>query len=371
VRIVGFAGAIALGVFLGTNPYFSPEKLPTPETIHAYLKEAPLIKLLYYEKEQPAIMDEKIAALDGRYAGQRPFGPGPGDARFDSYGALLVNIEGSRRIPVNWAIMVILDNSKSMAEEELRPKGKTRRDVALEVIGSLADSLPQSSRVALRAFSYEGIARKKSREIPLRVSRVFMDWTDGPLHQLSTSLDRIRFEGENNLCAATRRSLRRDFDMVGDLPRRIVLLTDGHRECSFKEALEIVERERLRGATKMDVIAIGIPRSARPTYSKLAADTGGLFLDVAQASETAGSLSRYLAVLQETRPQPLEVAAGNTKHKILPGREARLLPGLYTLALPEMEGLDSSKRTIKDVRVTSGKTTVLNISAREGKLIIR
>jgi len=370
VRMAGLGGAVALGIFLGAHPYFSPEKLPMAETIHAYLKEAPLIKLLYYEKEQPPMMDEKTAGLDGTRAGQRPYGLAPGDARLDSYGALLVNIDGYKGVPVNWAIMVILDNSKSMSEE-LRPGGKTRRDVASEVVASLADSLPPCSKVALRAFAYEGMARKKSREIPLRVSRLFLDWTDGPVHELRASLNGIMFEGDNNLCAATRRSLQRDFNTIRDLPRRIVLVTDGHRECSFKEALQIVEKEKLRDDTKLDIIAIDIPRPVRPAYSKLSTDTGGFFLDLASVAETGGILSSYLAVLQTHRPQPLEVLAGNTRHKILPGRESRLFPGSYTIALPEIEGLDSSKRTVKDVRVMTGKTTVLNISARHGRLVVQ
>ena len=48
----------------------------------------------------------------------------------ENFGTLVVNIDDYKGSPVSWAIMIILDNSKSMAEE-IRPGGPTRRELAI------------------------------------------------------------------------------------------------------------------------------------------------------------------------------------------------------------------------------------------------
>lgn len=370
VRVAGLVGALAVGLFLGTQPYFSPEKLPKADEIHALLKEVPVIKLLYVEKKPPDPLREQ--PVDGRTGrgGQQTRETPAGAGLPDIYGTLIVNIEGYKGAPVDWAIMTILDNSKSMTEEFGRA-GQTRRDVALDAVESLARAIPPSSRMAVRAFSYDGVARKKSKEIPLRVSRVLMDWTNMPSAKLQEVLKRIAFRDDNNLCAATSRSLQNDFNAITDLTRRVVLVTDGHRECSFKEALRIIEKEKMRDDLRVDVLAIDMPRSIRGPFSRLAADTGGIFVNLASPGEAGEALSGYFAVLQTYRPQPLEVLAANSKHRVLPGEKSRLSPGSYTIALPEIAGLDPTKRRIRDVKIVTGKTTVLNISDKQEELVIQ
>lgn len=370
VRGAVLAGAVALGIFLGTQPYFSPEKLPNGEEIHAFLKEVPVIKLLYYKKEQPAVLAARSGSPSGMPVDQVPYGFAPGDARLASYGALLVNIEGYEGKPTRWAILIVLDNSKSM-NEEMQTGGKTRRDVALDLIESLVGSLPPSSKVALRAFSSEGIARKKSQEIPLRISVPVLNWTDVPVPQLPELLKKISFRGTNNVCAATRRSIQRDPNLDEELERRIVLVTDGLRECSFREIIEKIKKENARDQVKVDVLAVDMPRPLQTKYSNLCADTGGSFVDTGPQMGERQVLAKYLAVLQTPRPSPLEVLAGNARYKIFPGRESIFLAGSYTIAFPEMQGLDASNRTIKDVRIAPGKTTVLHVSAQEGRLVIQ
>jgi len=370
VRIAGLVGALALGVFAGSHPYFSPEKLPKADEIHAFLKEVPVIKLMYYEKKPTTLPGGQPDEGGMPPAVQGPYGLGPDGRIPDIYGTLVVNIEGYQGVPADWAIMTILDNSQSMGDE-FGKGGQTKRDVALDVIQSVALAVSPGSRMALRAFSYGGTARKKAKEIPLRVSRVFLDWTQAPPPQLQDVMGRLTFRDQNNVCAAVGRSLQKDFGSVANLARRIVLVTDGHRACSFNEAIKIIEKEKMRDDLRIDVVAIDMPPPIRGPFSRAAAGTGGVFVDLASPGDTQEALSKYYAVLQTYRPQPLEVLAASWKHKVLPGEKSRLSPGSYTVALPEIAGRDTSKRTIKDVRIVTGKTTFLNITSQQEELLIR
>ena len=224
--------------------------------------------------------------------------------------------------------------------------------------------------MSLRAFTLEGIAKKKSAEIPLRVSRIVLDWTEKPSSEMPDLLNRITFKGNNNLCAAASRSVRTDFRAMPELAPRIAIITDGRRDCSFGSVLQIIGKGKSRSDVKLDVIAIDMPRSAQATYSKLAADSGGVFLNLTPSADSE-TLSRYLAVLRTPRPEPLEAVTENAKYRIMPGEKYTLAPGSYTITVPEIAGLDSSNRTIKDVRITAGGDTVLNLAAKEGRLIVR
>jgi hypothetical protein len=370
VRTVALLGALALGIFLGTHPYFSPEKLPSADAVHAFLKQVPIVKLLYYEK--------KLASLPGEKPGSGHLGrPGPGDREFergpglsDIYGTLVVNIEGYKGIPVKWALLVILDNSKTM-NEEFGKAGQTRRDVALDVTLSLAKALPSGSQMAVRAFTSEAVARKKSKEIPLRLSKLVLDWTEDPASKLPHVLQAISFRDSDNLCAALSRSLQKDFAGISDATRRIVLVSDGQKECSFQEALRLLAKEKAREDVVVDVVAIDMPGPARGSYAKLTADTGGTLVKLASPEGLREKVSRYCASLELYRQLPLEVMSGHARRSIQAGEGFRFSPGSYTVELPEIEGGATGKRLIKNVKIETGKTTVLNISARGEEVLIQ
>ena len=369
VRTAGLIAALALGIFLGTSSYFSPENLPTAETIRSYLSKAPVAKLLFYKKGQVPLKTQKVAS-QRRSSIDRELPENISDTSpREKPGTLVVNIYDYKGTPVHWAIMIILDNSNSMAEE-IRPGGPTRRELAIKTIESLAQEVGPKSNISLRAFTFDGMAKNKSEEVLLRVSRIVLDWTKSPYSELLGLLNRITFKGTNNLCAAARRSVRSDFRASPGLAPRLAIITDGHRDCSFGGVLQAIEKAKLKGNVKLDVIAIDMLRSAQTSYSKLAAEAGGVFLNLAYLGDNE-TLSRYLAVLRTPRPEPLEAVAENAKYRLMPGEECALAPGSYTLTLPEIQGLDSSNRTIKDVKITTGTTTVLNLSAKEGRLIVR
>lgn len=369
VRMAGLVAALALGIFLGSGAYFIPEKLPTAETIRSYLRQMPVVKPFFYERGQVPLKTQKTASPHRSRLGGESLENIPDTAPREEFGTLVVNIDDYKGAPVNWAIMIILDNSKSMTEE-IRPGGPTRRELAITTIDSLAREIGPKSKMSLRAFTFDGIAKKKSEEIPLRLSRIVLGWTEKPSSEMPDLLNRITFKGNNNLCAATFRSLRTDFRATPELAPRIAMITDGRRDCSFGKVIQIIEKAKSRNNIILDVIAIDAPRSAQSTYSNLAADSGGVFLNLAPSADSE-ALSRYWAVLRTPRPEPLEAVTENAKYRIMPGEKCTLAPGSYTITVPEFAGLDSSNRAIKDVKITAGGDTVLNLAAKEGRLIVR
>ena len=323
-RMAGLVAALALGIFIGAGPYLSPGKLPAAERIRSFLRQAPVAKLLFYKKEQvPRKMEKtaspQISSIDRELPKNIPNTPprqGPG--------TLVVNIDDYKGAPINWAIMIILDNSKSMTEE-VRPGGPTRREVAIATIESLAHEMGAKSKMSLRAFTFEGIAKNKSEQVPLRVSRIVLGWAEKPSSEMPDLLNRITFKRSNNLCATARRSVRTDFRAAPELAPRIAIVTDGRRDCSLGGVLQTIEKAKSKTKVKLDVIAIDMPRSAQAAYSKLAADGGGVFVNLAQPNDDE-ALSRYWAVLRTPRPEPLEAVTETPSIGLCLERNARLRP---------------------------------------------
>ena len=105
-KAVALVGALALGIFLGTSSYFSPDKLPSAETVRSILREVPLVKLLFYEKQQPVKDSETTASGDTSRTGEltRVI---PDSKPEENFGDLIVNIDNYKGSPVNWAIMIV------------------------------------------------------------------------------------------------------------------------------------------------------------------------------------------------------------------------------------------------------------------------
>ncbi len=367
-RAVALTGALALGILVGTSSYFSPEKLPSAETVRSILREVPVVKLLFYEKQQHAIKDSE-KPLSGDFS---PTGGLtrviPDSKPVENFGDLIVNIENYKGSPVNWAIMAVLDNSKSMTEQA-HLGGATRQEMAMAAIASLAREMPPGSKLGLRTFVLDVLAKSKSKEIPLRISRSVLNWTETPISILPDLMREITFKGHNNICAGVLRSLRTDFRSVPELKARIAIITDGRSDCSFGEIFKRIESEKKHNL-KLDVIALDMPRQAKAVYSKLAAESGGVFVSLIDPTETE-VFSEYLAALRETKPKHLQAVTESRKYDIMPGQQSRLAPGAYTMILPEIEGMEVSDRTINDIKVVVGRTTILNLSVTDGRIVVR
>jgi hypothetical protein len=121
----------------------------------------------------------------------------------------------------------------------------------------------------------------------------------------------------------------------------------------------------------VDVIAVGMKAPLQETYAGLAEVTGGEFLKVDQPQDVQSALRGYLAVLRTEKVEPIQVVGKGGGYRILPGEEAKLPAGSYSIVLPDIPGLDSSKRDIKGVKIESGKMRVLDLRIEDGHPVIQ
>jgi hypothetical protein len=372
VRATAAFAAVILGIFLGTHPAFAPDKLPSKESIYAYGKEVPILKLFLYEREKPRKAEEDLGPV--ARVSPRPSvdiqNPEPAATEESAPGTLMVNIRDYKGFPPKWAVMFILDNSEAMSKRA-EPWSPDRLSAARHVVADLVKGMPQGSKIAIRDFFDEVSGRKKGREIRLRVSQVVVDWVDTPSPGLESSLDGLAAGGEDNLCTAAVHALKSDFTPVKRYSPRLVLITDGHKECLLKELIQAVEQNKSGDHAKVDVVAVGMKAPLREAYAGLAEVTGGEFIKVDQPQDVQSALRGYSAALRTERVEPIQVVGEGAGYKILPGEEARLPAGSYSLVLPDIAGLDSSKRDIKGVKIESGKMNVLDLRIEDGHPVIQ
>lgn len=346
--VVGCVAAAALGIFVGTHPALHPARLPSFQEISESFRSLPAIGPLL-DQPQPRSTGETAQPVED--------------------GHLVVTMKNYDGSVQRWAVMCIVDTSKSMAQqsEQWRPQ---RLQAATDFVEDLARGLPAGSIVGVRGFGTAGPLRRKGAEIKLRLSRVLVDWTKTPVENLVLALTDAA-PGENNLCAAAEFSLDHDFAVVGDeFAPRIVLITDGNGECSISELADRIVMTAVRGRTMvLDTIGLGMRGEGTPQpYSEAAAKTFGVFLQAGEPEDAKRLVSEYIGILGKPVRRPLVVSGKNQNYEALPGAILTLPPGSYTVTLPEIPGLSSSDREIKEVRVSPGERTVLNLSVEQGRV---
>lgn len=280
-------------------------------------------------------------------------------------GSLKVNVKNYKGTKVTWALMIILDDSGSMAHDSKGWKPDRLR-AALDFVGSIASTLTPGSKVAVRDF-YCGGGRSRRGKC---LSHMLYDWSDPPLKGFEERLKNAHPRGRTNPCLAAAFSLKKDFAGLEGLTPRVLIVTNGFRGCPYREVLRVIDRKGGRGKIRIDVVAVGMSPKRRRGYEFLAKKTGGVFLPVDEPSETKAMLSRYDDALNTPTLKPMEVRGEKSVVKINNGEEITLAPGLYTLLLPPIPGLHKDKRAVRDIKISSGDNNILNVTVRKGGLKI-
>jgi hypothetical protein len=367
-RLGGALAVVILGCLVGTHQALTPEKIHEPDTIHSYLRQIPFISLFQTrEKIATKTYQSKIAepsvtvpTEDRKFSTDKD----PGTSEALPPGTLTINVKNYKGVRPKWALLVILDNSETMAvdAENWHPN---RTAAAADFIGRVETEMPRGSQIAIRYFSDEVFVKKKGRTLPLAVSHLLDGWADVPVAGLTPSLRQIASSSEGNPCNAVVRALRQDFAASGGRVPRIAILTDGRAECSLAEMTQELKRVKMKESVKIDVVALGIKASKQESYLKLTESTGGMFLKIDGSSDLDSSVSGYAHVLNTLRQEPFEVVGHGTTYTIPPGQKLDLPPGQYTITLSSIDELDSSRKPIKDVKISSGETRVVEVSVDE------
>jgi len=347
--VVGCLAAVALGILVGTHPAIRSVQLPSTQEIWESFRSVPAVGPLL---DQPRRQSTEEAAQPS------------------AEGQLVVTIKEYEGSVQKWAVMCILDTSKSMTRAS-KPWSPDRLHAAADFVARLGQSLPEGSTIGVRGFGNVGPVRRKESEVSVRASRLLVDWMSAPATNLTQSLSDLGPSEETNICAAAESSLERDFFMVGDdLAGRIAVLTDGNSECSIPGLVDRIVVATARGRpVALDGIGIGMNReNVVHRYAEATEKTHGIFLEARASEDTARLVSEYVGILSKPVKRPLVASGNNKDYEALPGEAIGLPPGSYTVTLPEIRGLNASGRHIKEVVVNPGEKTILNVSIEQGRL---
>jgi hypothetical protein len=346
--VAGLAlAAAALGILVGTHPAFRPENLPSAESLRERFRKLPLISTILEAKSI-----HKAPAEDSV--------------------TVTINVQGYHGRPVGWNILSILDNSASMGKTE-PPWNSSRLEHGLVFINKLGQDLSPGSKMAITKFVDVGPLKRKSRQIAFRVSRMILPWTSLPWssdHLHGTLSDPA---GENNLCAAIESALPRSFLTLDQTNSgaRILLITDATTECFLDPVMEQIKKLTSGGRQLlMDVALIGAKGDWSDQLREASAQTGGVAINMIGPEDFNSSLNNYVNTLKEPVLEPVIISGDGFSQTVLPGASLDLKPGSYDLELPEIEGLEDSKRNIKGIKVSGGENRVLNILINDDQVTV-
>lgn len=285
--------------------------------------------------------------------------------RFELPGSLTIAIKDYEGSVVKWGVMVILDDSVVMGKKS-KTWSPTRSAVAASLVTKLPETLTPGSRLAVRDFL---CSEKRDRGNCL--SHLLFDWADAPYKDLAEKLKKVGPAGRTNPCAAAAYAVKKDMSGLGQLSRRLLIVTSGSTKCNPREVLQALGRHKPKENIAIDVVGLGIPRKALHGYATLVRRSNGFFMKADNSGEVERILSRYKKVLSRRAMEKVEVRGERAVFTVNPGEEITLAPGTYSVVLPLVASLKAAKRTIDDIKIRSGETTEIEVKIRKGRPIVK
>ncbi|MEJ2717338.1 MAG: O-antigen ligase family protein, partial [Deltaproteobacteria bacterium] len=392
VRAAAVAGAVAVGLFIGTHPLFQPGEIGIGEKISSGVKELPLVALLYKVRAE-SLADKKGSERVGRGAtstgaesseagksrrtsigkqSEQGAKGGKGSALEEEPrlpGKLVATIRDYRGENVRWGLMVMLDNSETMLAKS-EPWSPSRFRAAVDLLDRVTNEITDGSEMAVRCFSAAFSLTKDGHDFPVSVSRVLLNWTRCPIVELPHILERIEPCQQTNPCAAAAHSAGTDFAGMHAVVPRVLMISDGKKRCAVREVMSSITEEESGARPVVDMILFGNGASDQQRYEELARESGGFFSRLDGPSDLESSVARYCSVLKTPKRGQIIVRGDKTTRRVLPGDEITLPPGMYELVMPPIAGVAASDRLIREMRIRAGKTTSVDVSVHGGRLEI-
>jgi hypothetical protein len=293
--------------------------------------------------------------------------------RTDQYqvpGSLMVKIQNYSGTQPKWGLMVILDDSTSMARK-LRIWNPNRLEAGVNLINRLTTSVTAGSKIAVRDFLCKKSDGAASKTTGTCLSHKLYDWHEAPFASLKESLDQLGPAGSTNPCAAAAFALSRDFSGMAGLSPRLLIVTDGAAKCAFHDVIKAAEAQVGKDRLAVDVFALGMHRKRQAGYTKLTQGSRGIFHRIDGPGDVDAALARYGKALQTPIMEKIEVRGGKATMTVTPEEEIPLAPGTYTVLLPAVAGITSSRRTLEGITVRSGEATLVQIKVKKGKPVAK
>jgi hypothetical protein len=283
--------------------------------------------------------------------------------QFQLPGALRVLIQNYSGVVAKWAVMVVLDDSELMKRiTKTWPDGRSL--LAVQLIKKLPSVVTPGSRIAIRDFACPVTTdKKKKAACP---SRILYEWSESPFKLLDQKMDSVSFDGIANTCSAAAHSIKNDFASLKDVKPRILIVTAGSGQCNVKEVLRAAGKLTANETAPVDVVSIGVAPKKQPGYVKLAKQTRGMFLRVDKLEDVTNVLAQYAKTLHLKMVEKVEVKGETSVVSFSLGQETTVTPGIYSVILPMVNGINPSKREIHKVKINSGETTVVQVTIKKG-----
>jgi hypothetical protein len=289
--------------------------------------------------------------------------------QFQLPGSMSVKIHNYSGAVARWGLMVILDDSAHMARKNRLWAGN-RLKSAMNLIEKIPDAVTPGSKLAVRDFQCSKPDKDNKKKPAPCLSRMLYDWSEAPFSGLNEKFGELSPGGLTNPCAAAAFSLKKDFEAIksSKLSPRVLIVTDGSSKCLKADAAAIAEQVFGAESARVDVLGLGMGKNKDFGYSSLAKKTNGVFFAMNNPGDTDQILSRYGKALKTPIMEKITIKGEKSVFTVVPGEEITLVPGEYSVELPVVAGIPSSKRTIQSVKVNSGEAVVLEIKMKKGKL---
>ncbi len=282
-------------------------------------------------------------------------------------GSLTLKIHGYTGAVMKWGLMVIYDDSAPMGRR-IKSWNTSRAHVAESFISKLPTALPPGSKIAVRDFQCgKGESARTQKSC---LSRMLYGWADSPFSGLKDKLGQDKPAGKNNPCAAAAYSLKKDFS-GGGLTPRVLIITEGMTKCAYSEVLKALEEHKDKDRIAIDLIMMGTPKKKQDGYTALAKRTGGLALKIENPNDLEPTLAKYSKLLKAHIMEKMEIRGEKTVYSAAPEEETTLPPGTYEIILPLVAGLNSSSRSIPNVKIGSKEAKVMEIRLKKGKPVVK
>ena len=204
------------------------------------------------------------------------------------------------------AVVLVLDASGSMLEGD--GQGGTKIDTAKAALRTLIDELPEGQQVGLRVYGHRVPSRQKAEACQDTEAIAPVGALDRD--RLRSAVDSFQALGETPIGLSLQQAAA---DLPGDTAGAIVLVSDGLDECFPELGPEPCQVARDLAATgvelRIESVGLQVDDTARAQLQCIADATGGIYVDVADASRLADELLAAEVRARrsfETRGTPVE-----------------------------------------------------------------
>ena len=238
-------------------------------------------------------------------------------------GKLTVKIRDYRGETVRWDLMVILDNSESMANEAER-WSPSRFRAALDFLNGVNNEMTEGSEMAIRGFSSAFSLTRDGSRFPISVSRILLNWTHCPVVGLPQAVEHIA--PVRGLIPVPLRPVpsARTLPVCTRLSACTCVLTDGRSQCAVREVMSAVTEEKSGPRTVVDIILFASGASHHQGYEELARGSGGVFARLDSPSDLGSTVPTYCSVLKTPKRGQITIRDDKTTREVLPDEEVQL-----------------------------------------------